>query len=499
MPHTTRSGQLARKLNLRETASLAFSTVGATAGIYSLFNFAISTSGPAMFWGWLLVAIGVLAMCLLWAELASRMPLAGAFYHWGASVAGTRLGWWIGWLYLFAQCWALTGWYFLVPLTVGPLLGIEFSPLEAALITLGMIVLATVVNAFGIELLGKIIFIGVVFELIIAVGLTAWLFIASEHQPLTIFFDLGHAESFTDWVPMLLLGGIFMPLWVMFTFESAGAVGEETKDARRVAPKAVLIAFGMTVLIGVFFLVVVILAIPDVDTIIDSPTALTDIMDAWLPSWAAKVYLVLLLVIEILGCNAFFTAVSRQLFGMARANQLPGGSVLARTFRGTPTVSIITVGILTAIPLLIAQTISALAAGATSAIYVAYFLLIAALFVARLKGWPRRRITGGFNLGRWGMPVNIVALISAAGALIALQWPSDLTNPVFAGLRVSYWLFIIPVVVGLVPFVWWLRRRRVEGDPVDPEILADEMEARTDSDAPLGADAQSSLEQVREN
>ncbi len=76
-----------------------------------------------------------------------------------------------------------------------------------------MIVLATVVNAFGIELLGRIIFYRVVFELIIAVGLTAWLFIASEHQPLTIFFNLGHAESFTDWVPMLLLGGIFMPLW----------------------------------------------------------------------------------------------------------------------------------------------------------------------------------------------------------------------------------------------------------------------------------------------
>ncbi len=84
------------------------------------------------------------------------------------------------------------------------------------------------------------------------------------------------------------------------------------------------------------------------------------------------------------------------------------------------------------------------------------------------------------------MPVNIVALISAAGALIALQWPSDLTNPVFAGLRVSYWLFIIPVVVGLVPFVWWLRRRRTAGDPVDPEALADEMEARTDS-APLSS------------
>lgn len=498
MSDESSAGHLSRKLHLKETASLAFSTVGATAGIYSLFNFAISTSGPAMFWGWILVAVGVLALCLLWAELASRMPLAGAFYHWGASVAGTRLGWWIGWLYLFAQCWALTGWYFLVPLTVGPLFGIEFTPLEAALVTLAMIVLATVVNAFGIELLGKVIFIGVVFELVIAVGLTAWLFFASEHQPLSIFFNLGHATSFSEWLPMLLLGGIFMPLWVMFTFESAGAVGEETKDARRVAPKAILIAFGMTVLIGVLFLAVVILAIPDPGTVIDSPTALTDIMDAWLPAWASKVYLVLLLVIEILGCNAFFTAVSRQLFGMARAQQLPGGAFLSRTFRGTPTVSIIVVGIVTAVPLVIAQTISALAAGATSAIYIAYFLLAAALLVARFRGWPRTPVRGGFNLGRWGMPVNIVAVIAAGAALVALQWPSDLTNPVFAGLRVSYWLLLIPVAIGIVPFVWWLRRRRIVGDPEDPELLADRMEAQTDHESVPAIAETSSLEARRE-
>lgn len=452
--------QLKRSLKLKEAASLTFSTVGATAGIYSLFGFSLGYAGPAFFWGWLLVGVGVGAACLMWAELASRMPLAGSFYHWSTSVSGRRVGWWVGWLYLIAQCWVLTAWYFLVPITLGPLLGIEFTPLQAALITFGMIAVATVMNALGIELLGKIIFIGVVLELVVAFGMTAWLFIASEHQPLSIFFNLGHATSFAEWMPAFLAGGIFLPLWVLFTFESAGAVGEETVNARKTAPRAILMAFVGTMIIGIFFLVTVILAIPNVDTIMASDNPLPEIFDSWLPPWGSKVYLGLLLGIEILGCNAFFTAVSRQLFGMARAGQLPGSKFIAKTRKGTPTGAIIVVGLVTSLPLLLAQEMATLAGGATAAIYVPYFLLLALLLVARLRGWPKSRVEGGFNLGKWGIPVNIIAVLTAAGALIALHWPSDNTNPVFLGIRVSYWLILITVGLGIGPFIWWITKGR---------------------------------------
>lgn len=475
--------QLSRSLRLRETAALTFSTVGATAGIYSLFGFALATSGPAFFWGWLLVGVGVGAACLVWAELASRMPIAGSFFHWASATGGRKVGWWTGWLYLIAQCWVLTAWYFLVPGTLGPLLGVEFTPIEAGLITFGVIAMATILNALGIELLGKIIFVGVILELVVAFGMTTWLFIASEKQPLDVFFNLGPASSFTEWVPLFLAGGIFLPLWVLFTFESAGAVGEETKNAKRAAPRAIKLAFIGTMIIGIYFLVTVILAIPDVDEIMASPTPLPDIFDAWLPPFAAKIYLGLLLGIEILGCNAFFTAVSRQVFGMSRSGLLPGSKLLSRTRKGTPTAAIITVGIVTSLPLLLAQTMAVLAGGATAAIYVAYVLLLATVLIARLRGWPKTPNPGGFSLGRWGIPVNILALVFALGAMIVLHWPADDTNPVVGGIRVSYWLVGIPIVLGIVLFILWTRRKAPEGTTaVDSETLAQQIEA-TDTDA----------------
>lgn len=475
--------QLSRSLRLRETAALTFSTVGATAGIYSLFGFSLSYAGPAFFWGWILVGLGVGAACLVWAELASRMPLAGSFFHWGSATGGRKVGWWVGWMYLIAQCWVLTAWYFLVPATLGPLLGVEFEPWQAALVTFGVIALATIMNALGIELLGRIIFVGVILELIVAFGMTTWLFVASDKQPLTVFFNLGPAASFSDWVPLFLAGGIFLPLWVLFTFESAGAVGEETKGAKRSAPRAIGLAFLGTMIIGIYFLVTAILAIPDLDAIMASPTPLPDILDAWLPPIASKIYLGLLLGIEILGCNAFFTAVSRQVFGMSRSGLLPGSSVLSRTRKGTPTAAIIAVGILTSFPLLLAQTMTVLAGGATAAIYVAYVLLLTTVLVARLRGWPRTPNPGGFSLGRWGIPVNIFAVVFGIAALLVLHWPADATNPIVGGIRVSYWLVALPIVVGIVLFAIWNRRKQPEGTThEDSESLASRLhETEADS------------------
>ncbi len=460
--------RLPRKLRMVQTAALTFSTVGATAGLYSLFGFSLGASGPAFVWSWLVVGLSVAAMCLIWAELASHMPLAGSFYHWAKAMGGRTTGWWLGWMYLFAQCVVLTAWYFLVPVTVGPLLGIEFSPIQAALVAFVIIICATILNALGIELLGRIVLIGVTLELVVAFALTGALFVASDHQPVSIFFNLGDVSSFSAWLPGFVGGGIFLSLWVLFTFESAGAVGEETHDAQRAAPRAILLAFVGTMIIGTFFLISVVLAIPDVSAISASANPIPDIFNAWLPGWVSKTYLALLLGIEILGCNAFFTAVSRQVFGMARAGQLPLSKALSRTHGGTPYGAVIAVGVVTSLPLLIAQQMAILASGATAAIYVAYVLLLGFVLAARLRGWPRT--TAPFSLGRWGIPVNIVALALGAASLATLLWPRDSTNPVLWGARASYWLVGIPLVIGIA-FYLLRGRQQPKGAHAEESLL----------------------------
>src|SRR3954453_4550282 len=95
-----RDARLKRKLSGFSTGAMTYACVGATAGIFSLFAFSLSSSGPAFFWGWIVVSFSLLMMYLVYAELASHYPYAGSLHQWPMRLAGRRTGWWIGWMYL---------------------------------------------------------------------------------------------------------------------------------------------------------------------------------------------------------------------------------------------------------------------------------------------------------------------------------------------------------------------------------------------------------------
>ena len=105
---------------------MTYACAGITAGIFSLFAFSLGSSGPTFFWGWLLVGLSVGLACLVYAELASHFPFAASFYHWPVQLAGRRVGWWVGWLYLGAMLSLVAAYTIVMPGILGPLF--EFTP-----------------------------------------------------------------------------------------------------------------------------------------------------------------------------------------------------------------------------------------------------------------------------------------------------------------------------------------------------------------------------------
>ena len=61
--------------------------------------------------------------------------------------------------------------------------------------------------------------------------------------------------------------------------------------------------------------------------------------------------------------------------------------------------------------------------------YVAYFLVLSCTLVYRLRGWPKVR--GYFALGRWGILVNLVAVVGTWATALDLLWPRASTNPTY--------------------------------------------------------------------
>src|SRR5690349_19047463 len=207
-------GGLRRGITGLANGAITYACAGITAGIFSLFAFSLDASGPAFFWGWLLVGLSVGLACLVYAELASHYPFAASIYHWPLQLMGRRAGWWVGWMYLGAML-SLVGAYTVVmPSVLGPLFDFTPSRSQIILIGLALLVIALVMNLVDIHVLGRLTVIGVVAELLVLFVLSVLVFLFGPHRSPGILFDGGGTGGNAHtWVSGFLGGGIFVGLW----------------------------------------------------------------------------------------------------------------------------------------------------------------------------------------------------------------------------------------------------------------------------------------------
>ncbi len=478
-PGVSGTGRLRRAITGLTNGAMTYACAGITAGIYSLFAFSLGASGPAFFWGWLIVGVSVLLACLVYAELASHYPFAASIYHWPLLVGGRTAGWWVGWLYLGALLPLVASYAIVMPAILGPLFGFTPTPFQVAAISVTLILLAFLLNLLGIDVLGRLAVYGVAAELAVLFVLSALVFILGPHRPPSFLLETGGTGStLGDWLPGFLGGGMFVGLWALFTFETAGTLGEETIDARRQAPRAVLGSLLVSVAAGTFFIALILLSTPSLSAAMKSGTPIQDAITATMPAWVAQLYLVVMAWVIFLAINALFTATCRHIFGMARAGQLPFSTLLSRTrANGEPWIAGILVLVATSLPILfVTQNLTVLVTGAIAAMYVPYVLVLAVTLGGRLRGWPRERAP--FSLGRWGVAINVLAVIAAVATLVDLGWPRDTTNPVWQlNIRVAYWLVGIPAVIGAVYYLVWQRSRLGAAAPIEAAAEAAEIPA----------------------
>jgi amino acid transporter len=105
----------------------------------------------------------------------------------------------------------------------------------------------------------------------------------------------------------------------------------------------------------------------------------------------------------------------------------------------TPANAAIAVGVLAAIPILVTGPFGGfvLSIAATGTIYLSYLLCNIGVLQARWRGWPRK--PAWFNLGRWGMTVNVLAVVYGAVMLLNIAlWNSPMFGD-FGGEGRAYW------------------------------------------------------------
>src|ERR1700737_3190483 len=242
---------LQRRLGFLSNFAVAFSYISVSTGTFSLFALGLVAGGPAFFWTWPIVAIGQFIVALNFPELSSHFPIAGSIYQWSKRLSGHSLGWFTGWFYFFAGVLTISGVAITIPI---PLLAI-FPGFSANIlwmpsnvfIALVAIIVGTIINVMGVRLVSIINNIGVAAEIIGMIGFALVLLIFFNHQPLSFLFTQSSVSSASlggDWTPGLGSGyfgafaaALFMSLFVIYGFVTAGTLGEETKDPQKNAPR----------------------------------------------------------------------------------------------------------------------------------------------------------------------------------------------------------------------------------------------------------------------
>jgi amino acid transporter len=433
--------ELKRSLGLGSSFAVAFSYISPSTGIFTLFALGLTTLGGVFIWTWPVVALGQFIVALNFAEVTSHYPIAGSVFQWTKYLANRTYSWFTGWIYLFAGILTVTAVVATLPLALIPALnGLGWHSLNAAslhtqlVVALITLVVITVLNIYGVRLVAIINNTGVVFEILGMFVFALVLLAFHNHQGLKVVTNSGGVHV----APNTFLAAMFMSLFVIYGFDTASTLAEETRNPRRAAPRAVLFAVIGAFIIGGVFLLGVLMAIParlGVKGAMAANGGLglgpAQIIDANFSSGFATLYLLVVSAAIFVCCLSIMAATIRLCFGMSRDNQLPFSKPLAKVSPSlhTPLWTCIAIAVLAAVPFLQYSGAGIIAIAATGLIYFSYFLGNIVILRARARGWPRT--SAPFRLGHWGMLVNILALVYGGAMLINFAWPRAVpfTNP----------------------------------------------------------------------
>ncbi|MFE6688525.1 APC family permease [Streptomyces sp. NPDC057743] len=470
--------ELKRTLGNFHTFAAGISYISILTGTFQLFYFGVSHGGPAYWWSWPMVFVGQLMVALCFCELACRYPVAGSIYNWAKKLGGPHVGWLGGWMMLTASMVSLAAVALAYQVTlpqisswfqfVGNGTGKTDAAANAVLLGSVLIAFTTLVNAFGVKLMARINSAGVAIELIAAIVLILLLAAHITRGPastLTSTFGMGSGQSLGYFGAFLTAS--LASAYVMYGFDTASSLGEESVDPTRNAPKAILRALIASFLIGGLILLFALLATPDLH---DKRLSLDGLQYVVLATLGPTVGQLVLwcVVIAITVCDlAVHTAAIRLMFAMARDTNLPASARLARInprFQ-TPVLPAIVIGLVGVAILLInvnqPQIFSVITSIAIIMIYLAYLMVTVPMLVQRLRG---RWTTGGFSLGRFGLPVNVLAVLWGLAMSVNLAWPRaavyNATGPQHWYLRWGAFLFIGIVGLGGFAYYWFVQRHR---------------------------------------
>ena len=506
--------QLNRVLGLFANFSVAFTYLSPMVGIFSLFVLGLGTGGPAYIWlTWIPVA-GMLLVALVFGELASHYPVAGALYQYSKYTVGRRFGWFVGWFYGIALLVTVasvdTGVVTYVTALGQRWFGWNFNPashMVILVVTLVLLAIQTTLNTIGAKVMGRVAQFGVYVEILGTFGVAVVLGIHGFHHGLgflTSTQNVQHAAANPlglnfggSWIGAALIA-VLAPVYIFYGFESAGDISEETRNAGRQVPRAMRLSLICGGIASFVLTAALLLAMPAGAgaVTIPSTTAASRTSSASCRSWLQDVMLVLIIFAFFSCGSAVQGAGSRLAFSYARDGALPGSkwiSEVSQRFKtpanalfGGALVTVVFIGLEFASPThdvkiwfitypANTNVLVSLVSFGVSGIYLSFLLTVIGSMIARARGWVP---AGKFTMGRWAWPVSVVAGLYLALMLVNVVLPTGLgSGRAYFNLDwITLLVMAVVTVAGIIVYFAVHRGREIDAHMVDTDAPGTEAE-----------------------
>ncbi|TQW01245.1 GABA permease [Cordyceps javanica] len=384
--------------------------------------------------------VGFIPIYLSMAEMASMAPIAGAQYHWVSEFAPERyqkiLSYLTGWTSTLAwQAGNAMGMFevgiviqaimtanmdYDAPRWHATIINIAFTLVALAANVLGSRALPYWQNAvFAVHILAFVAFIAPI-----------WVNVpkTSHHDVWALWENRG------GWPSLLLsiLVGQMPGIASHVGIDTAAHMSEEVRDAAKTVPRIMMIGFSINMCLIFLTFLTFCYHVVDIPTALDDPTGYPGIWvirqsmgQPWL-----NILLVVILVLEIFGELAYFAAVSRDLFAFARDNGLPCSRWLSKVDvkRQIPTNAYIFSAVfsilLSFIYLGSEVAFNAVVSLCTVSLLQCYLFSIGCIMWRRIFH-PHTLPPARFSLGRWGLSINIAAVLFSFWGFFWTFWPES--------------------------------------------------------------------------
>lgn len=303
------SPALARRLGTFDASLIGLgSMIGA--GVFAAFTPAATAAGSGLLVGLVVAAFVAFCNATSSAQLAAAYPTSGGTYIYGRE----RLGPWYGFL---------AGWGFVIGKTASAAaMAMTFAAYAAPAgwerpVAIAAVVLLTTVNYHGVTRtagLTRILVVAVLAALAIAVS-AVWG--GSGPQLSNVLGDglLAHG-----WYGILQSAGLLF--FAFAGYARIATMGEEVRDPRRIIPRAISIALGITIVLYAVIAVTLLAALGPAG-VAESTTPLATAVSNGTLAWAAPVVRVGAAVASLGALLALIAGLGRTSLAMAREHDLP--------------------------------------------------------------------------------------------------------------------------------------------------------------------------------